>query len=192
MIVTRVPFNLVVNVEVTDSLRIPAAPMGSHTLQWRYGTWSTSINYIVKPRIKIIPDAALRGDTVNVSLRGYAAHETVRIRWKRGGSWVEIARVPTRSTGSANIDVTVPTFVPDGLTSVRGDSTNPTGGRAQTNVFKVVGGPLAASTVQSPTPQPSPTATAAPSETPILEPTATDTATPKPTPFPEASPVAST
>jgi hypothetical protein len=184
------------------SFHVPAAPMGSHTVRWSDGFLAAQRTFTVKPRIKLIPDGALRGDTVNVSLRGYASHETVRIRWKRGTSWVEIARVTTSSTGSANIDVTVPTFVPNGLTSVRGDSVNPTGGRAQTNVFKVVGGPFATSMSSSPTPTatatntpqpPTATATATVALTDIPSPTPTTPAeipTQEPTTVPGASPVA--
>jgi hypothetical protein len=156
------------------SFAIPAAPMGPHSVRWTYGTWSASSTFTVKPRIKIIPSSTSRGSLVNVSLRGYAAHETVRIRWKHGTGFTEIAHVTTSSTGSANIDVHVPTYVPNGSTSVRGDGAF---GRAQTNAVTVSGGPLSGSTVKA-IPSPVPTKTAKPRATPTSVPaTATATAT---------------
>jgi hypothetical protein len=161
----------------TGSFKIPAAPLGPHTIQWKYGHWDAKITFTVKPRIKVIPNTVSRGQTVNVSLRGFAKKEVVRIRWKKGSSWVELARVTTSNTGSANIDVKVPTWVPNGSTSVRGDGSY---GRAQTNAVTVSGGPLTSSTVKTPTP----TATA------TKTPTATATSTPVPnvTESPEATP----
>jgi hypothetical protein len=128
---------------------------------------------------------------VNISLRGFGARETVLIRWQRGSSWIQLAQVTTSSTGSANIDVKVPTWAPDGAASVRGDGPI---GRAQTNAFIVTGGPFAPATGNTPTPTatatltptPSPTATielTMPAETATVEPTATETA------LPAASPV---
>jgi hypothetical protein len=180
------------------SFIVPAAPMGAHTVRFfRFGRNATQ-TFSIKPRIRLIPSANIsRGHTVNVSLRGYAAHETVRIRWKKGSTFVQIATVNTSSTGSANIDIHVPTFVPDGPTSVRGDGTF---GHAQTNAVTVLGGPFSGSTVKaSPTPAktitPTPTATPAPA-TATPQPTATDspteqvqteTATPTETPVSETA-----
>ncbi|MGH2531717.1 MAG: hypothetical protein ACRDJW_05370 [Thermomicrobiales bacterium] len=124
------------------TLRVPAAPMGNHTVSFLAGEWQAATTFTVVPRIKIIPGEASRGDTVDVSLRGYKARETVRIRWERDGSWVELARVTTSGTGSANVDVVVPDWAPVGQNSVRGDSTNSSGGRAQTNAFSVDDVPL--------------------------------------------------
>jgi hypothetical protein len=164
------------------SFIVPAAPMGPHTVQWKYGHWSTKITYTVKPRIKVIPSAVSRGQTVNVSLRGYAKYETVNIRWKKGTSWVQVGQVKTSGTGSANINVKAPTWVKDGPTSVRGDGSF---GHAQTNAVTVSGGsPLTSSTVKTPTPTPTKTPTATPTKTPMA--TATGT------PSPEATAVPST
>jgi hypothetical protein len=191
----------------TGSFLVPAAPMGPHKLTFSYGHWTATKTYTVKPRIKLIPSTVSRGQTVNVSLRGYKAKEVVRIRWKKGTSWVELARVTTSSTGSANVNVKVPTFAPDGPNSVRGDSVNTTGGHAQTNAVMVNGGPMTSSTVKTPTPTPTQTmipatATSTPTATPspttavtTPEPTATsivETPTPESTAPPEASPVAQT
>jgi hypothetical protein len=161
--------------QASDSVKIPAAPMGTHTLKWTYGKWAASSNFTVKPRIKITPSSNVpRGSTVNVSLRGFAKKEVVRIRWKKGSSWSEIAQVTTSNTGSANIDVKVPSFVPNGATSVRGDGTI---AAAQTNAVTVNGGPFSSSTAKTPTPTPSPTIT----EQPTAMPEATATSTIAPT-----------
>jgi hypothetical protein len=154
---------------------VPAAPMGPHTVKlYRYGR-SAKATFTVKPRIKVSPSSNVpRGSTVNVSLRGYAAHETVNIRWIKNGSFVHIAYVTTSSTGSANINVTVPKWVPDGFTKVRGDGAY---GHAQTNSVTVSGGPFSSSAVKA-------TPTATPSETATPEATSTtvpETARPEPT-----------
>jgi hypothetical protein len=178
--------------KASGSFKVPAAPMGNHTVRWSTGSLAAQRAFTVKPRIKITPSINVqRGQIVNVSLRGYAAHETVYIRWKKGTSWVQIAHVTTSSTGSANIDVHVPKWVPDGPTSVRGDGSY---GRAQTNAVTVYGGPFSSSTAKTPTPTPSPTptATATATATPTQTPEAKATFEPTtPAATPEASPTAS-
>jgi hypothetical protein len=160
------------------SLTIPADTIGAHTIQWKYGKWVTSRVFTVKPRIKIIPnDNISRGESVTVSLRGFAANQTVYIRWKKGGSYQQINHVMTSGTGSASIVVHVPHWVPDGATSVRGESG---AGNAQTNDVTVSGGTFNPATAKTPTPTPTQTATS----------TVTATATPTTTATTEASPTA--
>jgi hypothetical protein len=164
------------------SFVVPAAPIGQHTVKfYRYGR-SASVPFTIKPRIKVIPNSALlRGQTVNVSLRGYAAHEMVNIRWIKNGSFVHIAYVTTSSTGSANVNVSVPKWVPDGSTKVRGDGSY---GHAQTNAVTVSGGPFSSSTVK-PAPTQTPPATATPEPTSSA---VTETATPETTVAPTEQP----
>jgi hypothetical protein len=102
-------------------------------------------------------------------LRGFAKQEVVKIRWKKGPSWVQIAQVTTSNTGSANINVKVPKFVPDGATSVRGDGPV---AAAQTNAVTVSGGPFNPATAATPT--------LTPTRTPTKTPTATATSTQMP------------
>jgi hypothetical protein len=185
----------------SGSFLVPAATMGRHTIRvYRYGR-DARVTFTVTPRIKLIPNAGIkRGQTVNVSLRGFAKKEVVRIRWKKGSSWVDIGRVTTSNTGSANVFLKVPTWVKDGATSVRGDGRY---GRAQTNAVTVNGGPLTGS---APTPTPTSTASPTPTATGTLgtltptptstgEPTATATA-PAPidteVPSPTSSPTVET
>jgi hypothetical protein len=152
--------------EAFGSLQIPAAPLGEHQIRWTTGTWSDAASFTIVPRIKVIEGTVRRGQTVNISLRGFAAMETVRIRWKKGTSWVEIGRVTTSSTGSANVYLKVPTWAPDGPASVRGDGTY---GRAQTNAVMVSGGSYTGSIVKT-TPTPASTKTPSPMATPTSVP----------------------
>src|SRR4051794_16520039 len=122
----------------------------------------------------MVEGVAKRGQTVDISFRGYAAKETVRIRWKKGASWVEIGRITTSSTGSANAYLKVPSWAPDGPASIRGDGTIC---RAQTNAVTISGGtsrPSEAKKTRSPTATPSPS----PSASPAAEPSATATTEP--------------
>lgn len=179
------------------SLTIPADTIGPHTIQWKYGKWATSRVFTVKPRIKIIPnDNISRGESVTVSLRGFAANQTVYIRWKKGASYEQINHVTTSGTGSASIVVHVPHWVPDGATSVRAESS---AGNAQTNDVTVSGGSFDPAMAKTPTPTktatPTATATRTPSPTATAEPTHTATSEPTATLVPEtrepqASPVA--
>jgi hypothetical protein len=122
----------------SGDFRVPATPMGFYPVAVVSGNTSQTAQFEVVPRIKLRPSTGAPGDTVDVSLRGYRKKETVRIRWQQGSSWVELTRVLTSNTGSANIDLPVPSWAPDGSASVRGDSTvYPEGGRAQTNAFVV-------------------------------------------------------
>jgi hypothetical protein len=164
---------------------VPAVQMGEHSVRfYRFGRSATK-TFTVIPRIKVIPSTNVkRGQIVNVSFRGYAARETVRIRWKQGSVFTEIAHVTTSSTGSANIDVHVPSFAAIGTNSVRGDGSI---GHAQTNAVTVVTSSSSTSAVKpSPTPTktatPKPTATNAPA-TPTPAATATATASAQPTEF---------
>ncbi|MFL5758390.1 MAG: hypothetical protein ACJ789_01555 [Thermomicrobiales bacterium] len=123
----------------TGVFRVPATTGGKGQLiTFTSGSVSKTVSVEVAPRIKIIENSVQRGQFVDVSLRGYAKKESVRIRWQQGTSWVTLATVLTSNTGSANVMVKVPSFAPDGLNSVRGDGTV---FRQQTNAVNVQGGP---------------------------------------------------
>jgi hypothetical protein len=97
----------------SGSFKVPAATKGVHTVSAQRGnTTIASKQFEVVPRIKLIPGMAGWGEQGNVSLRGYAPWTTVRIRWLRGSTWIEVARVSTSRTGSANVYVTVPSWAP--------------------------------------------------------------------------------
>jgi hypothetical protein len=177
------------------SLKVPAATKGVHTVTAASGnTTLASKPFEVVPRIKLIPGMVGWGEPVNVSLRGYAPWTVVRIRWLRGSTWIEVARVSTSKTGSANIDVIVPSWAPLGANSVRGDAVTADGGRAQTNAFRadrlisvvdpvetlrpIEGTPVRSSPTPTPTVEPAIEPSVSPTNTPTVAPTSTPIATP--------------
>lgn len=164
------------------SFPVPAATGGVQSVRFSAGGATVNIPFEIVPRIKVTPATAARGASVDVSLRGYEKKEVVRIRWKQGSSWVTVATVTTSNTGSANVTVTVPAWVPDGTTGVRGDGTI---FRAQTNAVTVSGGTFVPAGEGTPTvtPSPSPTPTTTPIASPsaTVEPSPTETATELPT-----------
>ena len=179
---------------VRGTYKVAATPMGEYQLGFDGGLkWKLTTAVTIVPRVKVLPSNAGRGETVKISLRGFAKGETVRVRWIKGGSWVELGRVTMSSTGSGELWIPVPNWVPDGPSSVRGDGTS---GRAQTNAVVIAGGAsFTTASEQTPTPSPTPTATttvtatatvtvpASPAISPTLSPTSTEvtaTATPSP------------
>jgi hypothetical protein len=168
---------------VYGTFKMPATPIGDHKLQLNAGRWwRPSATITIAPRVKMIPSSASRGQTVKISLRGFAQGETVRIRWKKGSSWIELGRVTTSGTGSGELYVPVPSWAPDGTGSVRGDGSV---GRAQTNAVYISGGTFkAASTdatpvvIPSPTVSPTSTMAASPVVEPSIEPTESVTVEP--------------
>jgi hypothetical protein len=194
------------------NIRVPATTQGLHTITARFGEDATaSMQFKIVPLIKISPTTELRGRTVYVTLRGCAPRTIVRIRWKKGTTWVEVARVTTSGTGSASVGVTVPLWAPEGPNSIRGDALTIEGGRAQARTFMVDAGihaaeatPAATSTLtETPeiqvTNEPSVEATATQSQTatplptetpsPTIAPTETPTNTPTPIPTETATTV---
>lgn len=165
---------------VSATYKLAATPMGAYPLGLDGGLkWKISSQVTVVPRVKVIPSSAGRGQTVKVSLRGFAKGEVVRVRWVKGGGWVELGRVTMSSTGSGELWIPVPTWVPDGASSVRGDGTS---GRAQTNAVFISGGAgFKAASESTPTPSPTATATATLTATipasPEISPTASPTET---------------
>lgn len=137
---------LLIGTIVTDSVgaasgkfRVPATPGGpGQKITFSSGNVAKTLNVEVAPRIKVLTSPVARGKAAEVSLRGYAKNEIVRIRWEKGDGWGTIATVVTSNTGSANLFVTVPIWAPNGFNSVRGDGTM---FRQQTNVANVQGGP---------------------------------------------------
>jgi hypothetical protein len=159
--------------------KVPATPGGpGQQITFKSGSVSKTVLFEVAPRIKVNTDPAIRGEPADVSLRGYGKKETVRIRWLNGSTWIEVARVVTSNTGSANIQVIVPDWAPTGLNSVRGDGTM---NRQQTNAVNVQGDVSAATPSVSVTASLTATATATSTEIATPEPTetvVTETATP--------------
>ena len=119
----------------TGAIVVPASEGGDGNRVIFTGSNGTVVVvFDVAPRIKVTPGTVSPGDSVDVSLRGYAKKETVQIRWKVNGVWVTVATVTTSNTGSANVTVQVPANANAGQNSVRGDGTV---FRQQTNAVTV-------------------------------------------------------
>lgn len=177
---------------VTASIRVPAAPIGDYPLGLDGGSlWKPAATLSVAPRIKVIPDGAARGETVKISLRGFAKKDALRVRWKYEGRWIEVGWVTTSNTGSGDLWITVPAWAADGTHSVRADGSR---ARGQTNAATVFGGPPVISLAsENDTPvidEPAPATPGAEPGTPepaipTAEPTVEETTPPDATPEPE-------
>ena len=116
-------------------MTVPAKPKGHYEVRAAASAASAVTAYEVVPRVKVIPGSAGPGDQVEISLRGFAKNERVRVRWSVDGRWVELIVIErTSNTGSANVFVTVPATTAPGPAKVRGDGAI---ARAQTNAFVV-------------------------------------------------------
>lgn len=165
---------------------VPSATLGRHTVTWTAGTaWSVAQTFTVTSSISAKPSAAARGASVTFSLRGYAAGETVLIRWWSGSAYRTVGSVTTSSSGSASITLPVPSWAPLGKDTVHGDGPK---GKAKLNLT-VTGVTAAARTARTATPTPAstPTATAAPAASPTATPEASATASPPATETPSAT-----
>lgn len=158
----------------TAAFKVPATVGGPSSVEFRSGTTVKTLVYTVVPRIKVTPDPAARGQQVDVSLRGFGKRDAIRIRWKKGSTWVQVATVTASNTGSANVKINVPAWAADGEHSVRADGVT---FKAQTNVVTVLGGGPVTS-VERPTPKATATATATPTPTATPEPVVTEIAEP--------------
>jgi hypothetical protein len=88
----------------SGSFKIPAAPKGPRAIRWKQGTTDVTQTLTIKSRIKVVPNQNVtRGQTVNVSLTGFNAQESVRIRWTNG--WF-FSRVATGCPGSRRMSRT--------------------------------------------------------------------------------------
>ncbi|MFL5758744.1 MAG: N-acetylmuramoyl-L-alanine amidase [Thermomicrobiales bacterium] len=184
-------------------LKVPYDTKGFHTIRAVCPSFAKSdtVQYEVVPRIKLIPTSGKRGDTIQVSLRGYAKKENVRIRWQNGSSFSDLKTVLTSNTGSVNTNVTVPKTSPS-TAKVRGDGPI---GRAQTT-FTITVTSSAEKPTETPTPEQTPTEvptqeasptqaatqepTQAPTEVPTQAPTDVPTQAPTDTPAPTETPTA--
>ncbi len=90
---------------------IPGAPPG--------GRGGVGVDFEVVPRILV--SAGTAGEPTGVSLRGFRAGEIVSIRWLVGETWELVGTATMSSTGSANVEVTIPEDAAIGNNSVRAD-----------------------------------------------------------------------
>jgi hypothetical protein len=154
--------------------RVPATTGGEgQIITFSAGGVSETVLFEVAPRIKSNTPAGVRGGTIDFSLRGFAKKENFIVRWLNPATdrWVTVGSGLTSNTGSANVDITVPLFAPNGANSVRAESPS---FNQQTNFVNIDGGlPLDPSEAgEMPTPSPEPTPE--PTETPEPIPTTVD------------------
>jgi hypothetical protein len=88
------------------SIQVPNARKGGHTITATRGQTSASARFTVVPRLRLSPSTVEVGDTLSVSLRGYAKGEAIDILLDSTAK--RLATVAASGTGSASITVTVP------------------------------------------------------------------------------------
>jgi hypothetical protein len=180
---------------LVTSWKIPPATAGAHTITAVSGTRSVSATITVVAKVRLKPTSGPTGTSVIVYLRGYAAGESVTVRWYNGTRATTIATVKTSSTGSKNLVFTVPTNAAAGDHLIRGDGNR---GNAAKATFVVTAATTSAASAATPTATltPAATPTAIPPETPAatatpdISPTAALAEPTSPSPSPESSPSA--
>jgi subtilisin len=93
----------------TAVVKVPAAYKGEHVITAVSHTYGTSRPLRISPRIKLFPNSGIPGSGFEVSLRGFAKHQQVAIKWFNGTSYRKLGTVFTSNTGSANVRYYVPT-----------------------------------------------------------------------------------
>ncbi len=179
----------------SGKFRVPATTGGpGQAIIFSGGGVTRTATFDIAPRIKSNTNPGLRGQTIDFSLRGFAKKETFIVRWKNPATnqWITVGSGLTSNTGSANVDILVPNWAPNGNNSVRAESRS---FNQQTNAVNIQGGAtfLPAGEEETPTPEPTvtpeatptPEVTPVPTETPIPteEPTPIETPTPSPTEY---------
>jgi hypothetical protein len=128
------------NGAATGQFRVPATPGGAgQQIIFSSGAVTKTVLFEVAPRVKVSPTPAGRGQTIDISLRGFARKESIRIRWRKTGSstWIVLATGTTSNTGSANIRIPVPSYAADGTWQLRAETAS---FNQQTNVVEILGG----------------------------------------------------
>lgn len=176
----------------TTTAVIPSSVAGGHrfTATETTGGPAATVEYRVRPSVRLDRSSAAPGDTVQVRLRGYGTHDLVTVKLAETGAVLGSIRVS--STGAADGSATNAFLVPKGLApggyTVLAIGTTP---QVTATVSLTVADPQTATATATRTASPTPTATSTatatvtatsvPTETPTPTATATDTPTPTPT-----------
>jgi hypothetical protein len=88
-----------------------------------------------KPKISVVPNSVNPSQNVMVSVTNFDASASVRVRWKVGGSWVQVGTISTDSSGAGSTTAFVPANAAAGANSVRADGPAKA---QQTNAVSVV------------------------------------------------------
>lgn len=94
----------------TATFSVPEATSGRHKVQ-ASGTGKTvaSTFFTVNPSVALTPGSGISGDTVGASLKGYAAGETLSIKWySTATSAITLATVTASSSGDATTTFVAP------------------------------------------------------------------------------------
>lgn len=98
------------NGEGLVTFKIPALTKGKHTIS------AVSSNYLLKksisisPRIRISPASGVPGSGFDISLRGFTKNQRVTLVLASGASKITLGSITTSNTGSANLDVVIPSI----------------------------------------------------------------------------------
>jgi subtilisin len=92
------------------NITVPESAAGSHVVEATGATSALRVNktYAVTPGLTLSPTSGPVGRSLSVTLRGYAAGETVSINWHDGSTATALTSVTTSSLGSANVLTIVP------------------------------------------------------------------------------------
>ena len=95
---------------VTTSFVVPTATKGAHTVTAKGNTSgrSDSATFTVVPSLTLTPTAGVGGTTVTVNLKGYAAGESVTLKWYNGTIATTLKTVTTATTGGVATTFVVP------------------------------------------------------------------------------------
>jgi hypothetical protein len=185
------------------SFAVPSATKGKHYVVAKGGSSGAKprATFTVTPGLSLSPRSGSAGTSVKATLRGFAAGETITVKWFTGttpSTKTLKSNLVASSAGSASFSFTVPNG-PGGSHKV--EATGSTGSKAS-STFSVVATTQSVKPTATATPKttPSPTAvpatatatatmqsTAEPTETATVEPTQTATEQPTATPTEEAT-----
>jgi hypothetical protein len=111
------------NGDAAGSFVVPDAPGGpGYQIVIVAGDDTETIDFEIAPRLSVNPTNVLPGQAVTLDLRGFAANDTLRVRWRIAGAWVHIGSVTMDASGTlVGATVTVPLDVDAGPNSIRVD-----------------------------------------------------------------------
>jgi hypothetical protein len=103
----------------STSIKMPASPGGSHTLNGMGATGSAdSATLKVVPSLALIPASGVTGANIRVHIRGYAKGERIELQWRYPDQTASLGFANASSTGSVNMTFTVPKKATPGAYSV--------------------------------------------------------------------------
>lgn len=103
----------------STSIKMPATPGGSHTVNGKGTTGSTdSATLKVIPSLTLIPTSGVTGANIRVHIRGFAKDERIELQWRFPDQTASLGFATASSTGSVNTTFTVPRSATPGGYSV--------------------------------------------------------------------------